>query len=83
MTIKQELLSELDKIVAHTAEQTILRRRSNQYLYVGLAWVYLWWVRASKEKGCQLGFKKIGWHFLRQFTRQCSYRITRHVGEIK
>ena len=29
MTIKQELISELDKIVAHTAEQTIFRRRSN------------------------------------------------------
>jgi hypothetical protein len=51
MTIKQELLSELDKIVAHTAEQTIFRRRSNQYLYVGLAWVYLWWVRANKIDG--------------------------------
>jgi hypothetical protein len=51
MTIKQELISELDKIVAHTAEQTIFRRRSNQYLYVGLAWIYLWWVRANKIDG--------------------------------
>lgn len=51
MHIKQELLNELDKIVAHTAEQTIFRRRSNQYLYVGLAWVYLWWVRANKIDG--------------------------------
>ncbi len=51
MTIKQELLSELDKIVSHTAEQTIFRRRSNEYLYVGLAWVYLWWVRANKVDG--------------------------------
>jgi len=51
MNIKQELISELDNIVAHTAEQTIFRRRSNEYLYVGLAWVYLWWVRASKVEG--------------------------------
>lgn len=51
MQIKQELLSELDKIVAHTAEQTIFRRRSNEYLYKGLAWVYLWWLRASKIDG--------------------------------
>lgn len=51
MQIKQELISELDKIVAHTAEQTIFRRRSNEYLYAGLAWVYLWWVRASKVDG--------------------------------
>ena len=51
MKIQQELLNELDKIVAHTAEQTIFRRRSNEYLYAGLAWVYLWWVRASKVDG--------------------------------
>ena len=51
MQTKQELISELDKIVAHTAEQTIFRRRSNEYLYVGLAWVYLWWVRANKVDG--------------------------------
>jgi len=51
MQTKKELLSELDKIVAHTAEQTIFRRRSNEYLYAGLAWVYLWWVRASKVDG--------------------------------
>jgi D-ribose pyranose/furanose isomerase RbsD len=51
MQSKQELISELDKIVAHTTEQTIVRRRSNDYLYVGLAWVYLWWVRASKVDG--------------------------------
>ena len=48
MKIKQELINELDKIVSHTSEQTIFRRRSNEYLYVGLAWVYLWWVRANK-----------------------------------
>ena len=51
MTNKQALVKELEKIFEHTAEQTAIRMRSNEYLYKGLAWVYLWWVRASKEKG--------------------------------
>jgi hypothetical protein len=51
MTNKQALVKELEKIFEHTAEQTAIRMRSNEYLYKGLAWVYLWWVRASKVKG--------------------------------
>lgn len=51
MTNKQALVKELEKIFEHTAEQTAIRIRSNEYLYKGLAWVYLWWVRASKVKG--------------------------------
>jgi hypothetical protein len=51
MNSKQSLVEELEKIFAHTAQQTVFRNRSNEYLYKGLAWVYLWWVRASKVKG--------------------------------
>ena len=51
MTSKQALLKELEKIFEHTTQQTIFHRRSNEYLYRGLAWVYLWWVKASKVKG--------------------------------
>ena len=51
MTIKQALVKELDKIFEHTAQQTMFRSRSNDYLYEGLAWVYLWWLRAGKVKG--------------------------------
>ena len=51
MTTKQVLIKELEKIFEHTAQQTVFRNRSNEYLYKGLAWVYLWWVKASKVKG--------------------------------
>ena len=51
MTAKQALIKELEKIFEHAAQQTIFHRRSNEYLYKGLAWVYLWWVKASKVKG--------------------------------
>ena len=51
MTAKQALVKELEKIFEHTAQQTVFRNRSNEYLYKGLAWAYLWWVRASKVKG--------------------------------
>jgi len=51
MTTKQVLIKELEKIYEHTAQQTVFRNRSNEYLYKGLAWVYLWWVKASKVKG--------------------------------
>ena len=51
MTNKQALVKELDKIFEHTAQQTMFRSRGNDYLYEGLAWVYLWWLRASKVKG--------------------------------
>ena len=51
MTTKQALVKELDKIFEHTAQQTMFRSRGNDYLYEGLAWVYLWWLRASKVKG--------------------------------
>ncbi len=51
MTNKQALIKELEKIFEHTAQQTVFRNRSNEYLYKGLAWVYLWWVKASKVKG--------------------------------
>lgn len=51
MTTKQVLIKELEKIFEHTTQQTVFRNRSNEYLYKGLAWVYLWWVKASKVKG--------------------------------
>ena len=51
MTTKQVLIKELEKIFEHTAQQTVFRNRSNEYLYKGLAWVYLWWLKASKVKG--------------------------------
>jgi hypothetical protein len=51
MSTKQVLIKELEKIFEHTAQQTAYRNRSNDYLYKGLAWVYLWWVKASKVKG--------------------------------
>lgn len=50
MTTKQALVKELEKIFEHTSQQTIFHKRSNEYLYKGLALVYLWWVKASKEK---------------------------------
>jgi hypothetical protein len=50
MSNKQALIKELEKIFEHTTQQTIFHRRSNEYLYKGLAWVYLWWVKASKVK---------------------------------
>jgi hypothetical protein len=51
MTTKQVLINELEKIFEHTTQQTVFRNRSNEYLYKGLAWVYLWWVKASKVNG--------------------------------
>ncbi len=51
MSTKQALIKELEKIFEHTTQQTIFHRRSNEYLYKGLAWVYLWWVKASKVEG--------------------------------
>jgi len=51
MTNKQALVKELEKIFEHTAEQSAIRARSNEYLYKGLAWAYLWWVKANKVKG--------------------------------
>jgi hypothetical protein len=51
MTTKQVLIKELEKIFEHTTQQTVYRNRSNEYLYKGLAWVYLWWVKASKVNG--------------------------------
>jgi hypothetical protein len=75
MTTKQVLLKELEKIFEHTAEQTAIRTRSNEYLYKGLAWVYLWWVRASKVKGLleeQYAAHNIGGHSVvgeEKFTR--------------
>ncbi len=51
MSNKQALIKELEKIFEHTAQQTVYRNRSNEYLYKGLAWVYLWWVKANKVKG--------------------------------
>ena len=51
MSNKQALVNELKKIFEHTAEEAAIRSRSNEYLYKGLAWVYLWWVKANKESG--------------------------------
>jgi hypothetical protein len=51
MLTKQALVKELEKIFEHTAEQSAIRARGNEYLYKGLAWAYLWWVRANKVKG--------------------------------
>lgn len=65
MTTKQVLIKELEKIFEHTAQQTVFRNRSNEYLYKGLAWVYLWWVKASKVKGLldeQYKLHNIGGH---------------------
>ena len=65
MSNKQALLNELEKIFKHTEEQTVFRKRSNEYLYKGLAWVYLWWVKASKVKGLleeQYKLHNIGGH---------------------
>ena len=65
MTTKQAILKELEKIFEHTTQQTIFHRRSNEYLYKGLAWVYLWWVKASRLKGLleeQYTLHNIGGH---------------------
>ena len=51
MIKNQKLINELKEIFEHTAQQTVFRNRSNEYLYKGLAWAYLWWVRANKVKG--------------------------------
>ena len=51
MTTKQALDKELSQIFEHTAEQTAIRNRSNEFLYTGLAWVYLWWLKANKVTG--------------------------------
>jgi len=65
MSNKLALLKELEKIFEHTTQQTIFHRRSNEYLYKGLAWVYLWWVKANKVKGLleeQYTLHNIGGH---------------------
>jgi hypothetical protein len=65
MTTKQELVKELERIFAHTSEQTAIRNRSNEFLYKGLAWVYLWWVKASRVKDLleeQYALRNIGGH---------------------
>ena len=75
MTTKQVLIKELEKIFEHTAQQTVFRNRSNEYLYKGLAWVYLWWVKANKVKGFleeQYKLHNIGGHSVvgeEKFTR--------------
>lgn len=75
MSNKQNLLKELEQIFQHTAEQTAIRTRSNEYLYKGLAWTYLWWVRASKVEGLleeQYAAHNIGGHSVvgeEKFTR--------------
>jgi hypothetical protein len=75
MTNKQALVKELEKIFEHTTQQTVFRNRSNEYLYTGLAWVYLWWVKASKVKGLleeQYKHHNIGGHSVvgeEKFTR--------------
>ena len=75
MSTKQILVKELEKIFEHTAEQSAIRARSNEYLYKGLAWVYLWWVKASKVKGLldeQYKLYNIGGHSVageEKFTR--------------
>ena len=51
MKTKQVLVKELEKIVEHTTEQNIWHKRSKQYLYSGLAWVYLWWREAKQVDG--------------------------------
>ena len=51
MSTKQELLSELDSLVQLATEQTEYYKRSNEYLYKGLAGVYLWWRRAKDVAG--------------------------------
>ena len=51
MKSKQALVKELEKIVEHTTEQNIWHKRSKQYLYSGLAWVYLWWREAKQVDG--------------------------------
>jgi hypothetical protein len=51
MKTKQALVKELDAIVAHTTEQNIYHKRSQKYLYEGLAWVYLWWREAKTVEG--------------------------------
>jgi hypothetical protein len=51
MKTKQALVIELEKIVEHTTEQNIWHKRSKQYLYSGLAWVYLWWREAKQVDG--------------------------------
>jgi hypothetical protein len=51
MKSKQALVKELEKIVEHTTEQNTWHKRSKQYLYSGLAWVYLWWREAKQVDG--------------------------------
>jgi hypothetical protein len=51
MVTKQELLNELDALVDNAEVQTALNERSNEYLYRGLAGVYLWWRKARKIDG--------------------------------
>lgn len=51
MDKKQELITELESLVQLATEQTEYYKRSNEYLYKGLAGVYLWWRRAREVAG--------------------------------
>ena len=51
MKSKQALVKELNEIVKHTTEQNVYHRRSQKYLYSGLAWVYMWWREAKLVDG--------------------------------
>jgi len=51
MKSKQVLVKELNEIVKHTTEQNVYHRRSQKYLYSGLAWVYMWWREAKLVDG--------------------------------
>ena len=51
MKSKQALVKELNEIVKHTNEQNVYHKRSQKYLYSGLAWVYMWWREAKLVNG--------------------------------
>ena len=51
MKSKKVLVEELNDIVKHTTEQNVYHRRSQKYLYSGLAWVYMWWREAKLVDG--------------------------------
>jgi hypothetical protein len=51
MKSKESLLKELDEIVQKTTEQNFHYQRSKDFLYEGLAWIYLWWRKAKAEDG--------------------------------
>jgi hypothetical protein len=51
MTVKQALIKELEQLVNLAVEQDYHYKRGRDFLYKGLAGVYLWWVKAKEVSG--------------------------------